>query len=153
VIVQETGKNMAEIRECREEDFEQILPLLQQLWPAKTLNHDHLRVVYERGRRSDLQHYICAVESGRIAGFCSLTLKNNLWQEGYLAHVDELIVNHADRGRGIGSQLLEAIIAYAVERSCMRVELDTAFHRTEAHAFYERQGFENRAYLFSKLLN
>ncbi len=144
---------MADTRECREEDFEQILPLLQQLWPAKTLNRDRLRVVYEHGLRSDTQQYICAVENGRIAGFCSLTLKNNLWQEGYLAHVDELVVNHADRGRGIGSQLLEAIIAYAVERSCTRVELDTAFHRTEAHAFYERHGFENRAYLFSKLLN
>jgi len=143
---------MADIRDCRDEDFDQILSLLQQLWPEKTLNHDRLRVVYERGLRSDTQQYICAVESGRIAGFCSMTLKNNLWQEGYLAHVDELVVNHADRGRGIGSQLLEAIIAYAVERSCTRVELDTAFHRTEAHAFYERQGFENRAYLFSKLL-
>lgn len=144
---------MAEIRDCKEEDFDQILPLLQQLWPAKALNHDLLRAVYERGLRSGMQHYICAVESGRIVGFCSLTIKNNLWQEGFLAHVDELVVNHADRERGIGSGLLEAIVKIAVQRSCRRVELDSAFHRTEAHGFYERQGFENRAYLFSKLLN
>lgn len=144
---------MAEIRDCKEEDFNQIVPLLEQLWPTKALNHERLRAVYERGLRSDTQQYLCAVESGRIAGFCSLTIKNNLWQEGFLAHVDELVVNHADRGQGIGSRLLEAIIKIAVQRSCRRVELDSAFHRTEAHAFYERQGFENRAYLFSKLLN
>jgi hypothetical protein len=32
----------------------------------------------------------------------------------------------------------------------VRVELESAFHRKKAHAFYERQGFENRGYLFSK---
>jgi glucosamine-phosphate N-acetyltransferase len=33
-----------------------------------------------------------------------------------------------------------------------RVELDSAFHRKQAHRFYEQLGFENRAYLFSKAL-
>lgn len=81
-----------------------------------------------------------------------MTIKNNLWQEGFLAHLDELVVNSAHRGCGLGSQLLEAMISLAKERGCVRVELDSAFHRTEAHAFYECRGFENRAYLFSKPL-
>jgi hypothetical protein len=32
------------------------------------------------------------------------------------------------------------------------VELDSAFHRSQAHKFYQQEGFENRAYLFSKPL-
>ena len=48
--------------------------------------------------------------------------------------------------------MLEAMISSAKERGCAPVELDSAFNRTEAHAFYERRGFENRAFLFSKLL-
>ena len=56
------------------------------------------------------------------------------------------------RGRGIGTQLIEHLIQLAKQRGCRRVELDTAFHRNEAHEFYERQGFENRGYVFSKLL-
>lgn len=33
---------------------------------------------------------------------------------------------------------------------CKRLELDSTFHRTIAHEFYERSGFEKRAYLFSE---
>ena len=33
---------------------------------------------------------------------------------------------------------------------CKKIELDSGFPREEAHKFYERIGFEKRAYLFSK---
>jgi hypothetical protein len=35
------------------------------------------------------------------------------------------------------------------EPSFGKLELDSAFHRHGAHNFYEKMGFENRAYLFS----
>jgi glucosamine-phosphate N-acetyltransferase len=92
------------------------------------------------------------VENENVAGFCSLTIKNNLWQAGYLGHIDELVVSKGKRGLGIGSALLAAIIGIAKEVGCSRVELDSAFHRAEAHGFYEQQGFEKRAYLFSRSL-
>ncbi|MGA2350468.1 MAG: GNAT family N-acetyltransferase [Terracidiphilus sp.] len=123
---------------------------MQQLWPEKTLDADALHQVYSRGIDSDFQRFLCAVEDEHVIGFCSLTIRNNLWQAGYLAHIDELVVSQQKRGLGIGSALLGSTIAVAKEAGCSRVELDSAFHRSEAHKFYERQGFENRAYLFSK---
>jgi len=48
---------------------------------------------------------------------------------------------------------LNAIIAIAKERGCTRIELDSAFHRKEAHQFYERNGFGNRAYLFLEIID
>lgn len=141
-----------DIRECTSADFEQIFCLLQQLWPDKQLRQERLKAVYEAGLASDYQYYLCAVEHGCVKGFGSMTLKNNLWSGGLLAHVDELVVDHASRGRGVGSALLQTMIARALEQRCTRVELDSAFHRKGAHRFYESQGFENRAYLFSKVL-
>lgn len=38
----------------------------------------------------------------------------------------------------------------AKSHGCKRLELDSAFHRVLAHEFYERLGFEKRAYLFSR---
>ncbi|HEV2620073.1 MAG TPA: GNAT family N-acetyltransferase [Acidobacteriaceae bacterium] len=143
---------MTEIRTCRPEDFEQIMPLLQQLWPDQILSRDLLLAVYQRGLALDVQHYLCAVERDRIVAFCSMTIKNNLWQQGYLAHLDELVVNSADRGRGIGTRLIDAMIALARQAGCTRIELDSAMYRTGAHGFYQNHGFENRAYLFSKSL-
>jgi len=141
-----------EIRQCRSEDFGQIMELLRQLWPDKRLDSVALQTVFDRALFSGAQTYLCAVNGQRIVGFGSLTLKNNLWQEGYLGHVDELIVDREFRGRGIGSQLLERLVSAAREQDCRRIELDSARHRKEAHEFYRQHGFEERALLFSRAL-
>ena len=47
---------------------------------------------------------------------------------------------------------MTAAIKLAIESGCASIELDSAFHREDAHRFYESQGFENRAFLFSKSL-
>ncbi|MHC4457648.1 MAG: GNAT family N-acetyltransferase [Planctomycetota bacterium] len=141
---------MVMIRECRKEDFGQVLKLLAQLWPEKTLGEKQLQQVFLRGLSSEFQSYVCAVVEESIVGFGSLTIKNNLWVEGYIGHIDELVVDKEYRGREIGSKLLEYIINIARNKNCRRLELDSAFDRKKAHKFYERNGFENRAFLFSK---
>jgi GNAT superfamily N-acetyltransferase len=143
---------MIQIRQCNNDDFNDAVALLHQLWPDKPLNRKLLRIVFDHALTSEWQKYLCAVENDRVIGFGSLTIKNNLWQEGYIAHIDELVVDSEYRGKGIGTQLLQQLMIQAKEKGCRRIELDTAFHRKEAHRFYEQQGFENRAYLFSKVL-
>jgi len=144
---------MVEIRPCREDDYRSIARLLRQLWPSASIDDDRLQSVYLRGLKSEACHFSCAVEDGNVIGFCSVILKNSLWQQGWLAHVDELVVDEAARGQGIGTQLLEAAIQIAAARGAARIELDSGFHRTDAHNFYQQRGFENRAFLFSKILH
>jgi GNAT superfamily N-acetyltransferase len=132
---------MIQTRVCNSEDFDEIAALLRQLWPDKPQDLVSLRQVY-----------LCATVDGRVAGFGSLTIKSNLWCEGFLGFVDELVVDEAHRDRGIGTKLLDDLISGARERGCHRVELDSAFHRKAARAFYERRGFQSRAYLYSKPL-
>lgn len=40
-------------------------------------------------------------------------------------------------------------IAMSKKQGMKRVELDSGFQRERAHQFYEKLGFEKRAYLFS----
>jgi GNAT superfamily N-acetyltransferase len=143
---------MLQIRPCSIEDFDGVLELLKQLWPDKHLDPVAIRVVYDRALDCDFQVYVCATDDENIIGFASLSVKNNLWQEGYLGHVDELVVDSDYRGRGVGTELLKHLIVIAKERGCRRIELDSGFHRPDAHQFYERHGFENRGYIFSKML-
>jgi len=140
------------IRSCRPEDFEGVLRLLAQLWPNQSLDPDRTRRVFNLAWMSHQQIYLCATLQEEIVGFGSLTIKNNLWQQGHLANVDELVVEEKHRRRGIGARLLEHLVALAVQRGCRRVELDSSFHREQAHHFYETLGFQKRAYLFSKVL-
>jgi len=89
----------------------------------------------------------------QIVGFGSLTIKSSLkWSETLIGSVDEMVVEEACRGRGIGTQILNRLISSARERGCSRIELTSAFHRKEAHAFYEHRGFKSGAYFYSKML-
>lgn len=143
---------MIQIRPCRVEDFEDVVRLLRQLWPDKPLDYASLQTVFGRALASESQVYLCATDGQHVVGFGSLTLKNNLWQEGYLAHIDELVVDSEYRGRGAGTLLLDQLIVVAREKGCRRVELDSAFHRKQAHQFYEQHDFQNRGFLFSREL-
>jgi len=143
---------VVEIRFCSEKDFDDVVKLLHQLWPDKKIDLLSLKKVFDRALVSDSQKYVCAAEGGKVVGFGSLTIKNNLWQEGYICHVDELVVDSNFRHHGIGTGILRHLITIAKEKNCRRIELDSAFHRKDAHKFYENLGFENRAFLFSKIL-
>ena len=146
-------KPLIRIRSCATNDFASVLRLLRQLWPEKQLDESAVKRGFERALDSGSQACLCADNNNdQAVGFVSLTIKNNLWQAANLGHIDELIVDQAHHGHGLGSELLNAIIDVAKERHCTRIELDSAFHRKKAHQFYERNGFENRAYLFSKRL-
>ncbi len=94
----------------------------------------------------------CVVTEGRIVGFCAYAVVNNLWQEGQIAYIYAMVVDEAFRGRGLGTSLLEHVIENARRDGLKRVELDSGFPRESAHAFYQKLGFEKRAFLFSYTL-
>ncbi len=138
------------IRRCNAHDFDGVLRLLRQLWPDGQLDPAQLGVVFEQVLTTDSQFCLCAVEDENLVGFGSLSLRSSLWETGYLGHIDELIVDEKHRQCGVGTRLLLGLIELARQNGCRRIELDSAFHRTAAHQFYESQGFQNRAYLFSR---
>ena len=73
--------------------------------------------------------------------------------ESDLSDQDIMLDGESIPGQGIGKKLMKRITKIAKENSCKRIELDSAFHRKNAHGFYKSIGYEIRAYLFSKTLN
>ena len=140
------------VRPVTTQDFNAIFILLQHLWPTKELNKQALLTIFTRCVDSSDYQYLCAEIGGTVVGFCSLEIRNSLWQEGYLGYIGELVVDESIRGQGVGTELISAAIDNAKDRGCNRIELDSAFHREEAHQFYQRMGFKNRAYIFTKEL-
>jgi glucosamine-phosphate N-acetyltransferase len=140
------------IRYCEAVDFESVQKLLKQLWPDGDCKPEELQIVFNRALSSTMQKLVVAIIGDSVVGFCSLTLKNNLWQAGTLGVIDELVVDQQYRGKGIGKSLIEHMTEVALQNRCKRIELDSSFHRVEAHQFYEHLGFVKRAYWFSKPL-
>jgi len=139
-----------EIRECRHEDFDGVFPLLRQLWPECAIDPEKMRDIYRQLLEAATSYVLCALSDGHITGFCDFYVRDSLWQQGKLAYVDELVVDESMRGRGTGAALLEQAAGTARDLGCSRIELDSAFHRTDAHRFYDNQGWEKRAFLFGK---
>jgi GNAT superfamily N-acetyltransferase len=138
------------IHDCAPSDFDGIFPLLQQLWPNKSLDRGVLRALFNEAIPAASRVLLCARRDGKVAGFGSMTLKAHLWHGGLIGWVDELVVDAECRGHGIGRMLLDRLLALARDKGCCAMELDSAFHRIEAHGFYEELGFEKRAFLFSR---
>jgi GNAT superfamily N-acetyltransferase len=140
------------IREAAAEDFKYVYPLFEQLWPNKELNRDELNKVFSRGASSETDVLLCLEADNEIIGFCAYAIVNNLWQEGYISYIYAMVVDEAQRGKGFGSMLINEAIDRSRRQGMKRIELDSGFPREKAHRFYEKLGFEKRAYLFSYIL-
>lgn len=89
------------------------------------------------------QHLMVAVRGGRVVGTLQLTIIAGLSRRGSTRSIIEGVrVHAAERGSGLGTQLIEWAIAESRTRGCQLVQLTSDASRTDAHRFYERLGFE-----------
>ena len=65
-------------------------------------------------------------------------LLGGIW--GGWLHITYLWVDETVRGRDLGTQMMDQAEAFARERKCHAIMLDT--HSFQARPFYERRGFE-----------
>ncbi len=140
------------VRNASIEDFDDVYPLFEQLWPNKALNWAELHKVFERAVISETDELFCAVLEEEIIGFCAYAIVNNLWQEGYISYIYAMVIDQRFRGKGFGTRLITEAIDRSKAQGMKRVELDSGFQREKAHEFYIKLGFEKRAYLFSYTL-
>ena len=76
------------------------------------------------------------------AGVCQLRYRWSVWTESEDCWLEDIFVEDAARGSGLGRALVEAAFARARERGCARIELDVNEANTAALALYESLGFE-----------
>jgi GNAT superfamily N-acetyltransferase len=132
------------VRDAVESDLEALLGLYVQLSAgnAPTTVEDarpglRAMLVDERVR-------LLVVEvEGRIAGTATLVVVPNLTHGGQpWAQVENVVVDEAVRGTGVGKSLMDVCVRIAWEAGCYKLQLQSADHREGAHRFYERLGFE-----------
>ena len=66
--------------------------------------------------------------------------------------VDQISVRPAAQRKGVGKMLIQRAIVLALELNLRRIQLDSWGFNTEAHAFFEKMGFEKFNHRFWKNL-
>ena len=85
-------------------------------------------------------------------GLASLHTSLSIAYDAPAAKLSAIVVDERHRRRGIGQALVEEMEREAERRGCCLVFLTTAARRADAHAFYERIGFEETGRRFTKRL-
>jgi GNAT superfamily N-acetyltransferase len=144
-----------EVRTATAEDWPAVATLLAELGRPDVLGTPEeaasRRVFIDYLDRDDGVALV-ATDGDSIAGFCDVEFRPRLNFTTPQAWVPDLIVAEAARSRGAGAALLNRAEELARERNCWSITLESATWRTRAHAFYEREGWEDTGHAFAKVL-
>ncbi|MFF3126163.1 GNAT family N-acetyltransferase [Streptomyces sp. NPDC057908] len=100
------------------------------------------RAAFRRLADDPNQHVVVAVREGRVVGTLQLTVIPGLSRRGSTRSVIEGVRIHAaERGSGLGTQLIEWAVDESRRQGCQLVQLTSDATRTDAHRFYEQLGF------------
>ncbi len=103
-------------------------------------------------RYPDYTLYV-AERDGRIVASFALLIMDNLGHLGApSAIVEDVVVDPALQGQGIGRAMMDFAVVRAREMRCYKMVLSSNAKRERAHAFYERLGFERHGYSFRLML-
>ncbi len=86
--------------------------------------------------------FVATDDDGRILG--TATLVTFLIPTGRRAWIEDVVVDEAAGGQGIGTAITEAMLDRAQELGCTTVDLTSRPSREAANRLYQRVGFEQR---------
>lgn len=130
---------VAVVREADDEMVEAFARLLPQLSSsAAPLDHDSL----QRVLAADASTVLVARVDGRVVG--TLTLVMFPLPTGLRAWIEDVVVDEAARGYGVGAALTEEALRLADAARVRTVDLTSRPSRQAANRLYERLGFQVR---------
>ena len=86
-----------------------------------------------------LYHCFVAQEGEEIVGMALVYPRYSTW-EGPIIHLEDLIVTQSSRGKGIGTLLLDAVVAYGQEKKVRRISWEVLDWNSPAIRFYKSKG-------------
>ena len=131
--------NIFQLTEGSQTILNEINRLLPQLSPAtKLLSEKELFLIIN----SETNYILIAQDQENICGM--LTMVTYLIPTGKKALIEDVVVDKAWRGKGIGRLLIEEAVALAKDQEVKCIDLTSNPARVAANALYIKAGFEKR---------
>jgi len=137
-------KTALTIRFASATDMPQVLEMIQELADfekepeaVEITSEDLIKDGF--GTTPAFQCFVAEEEPGQLLGMALVYPRYSTWK-GVVLHLEDLLVRDAHRGRGIGSQLLDAVVRYGQQQGVLRVSWEVLDWNTKAIDFYKSRG-------------
>jgi len=107
--------------------------------PNRALQEEGLRTIIESKFLGDI---FVAVQDDKIVAMVNILYTYSTALGAKVAMLEDMVVEPKSRAQKIGSQLLSYVVKHLKEEGFKRVTLLTDGDNTQAHNFYEKNGFE-----------
>ena len=119
--------------------------LLAQLSPSPPLSEEAFRARFAELAALGADHLVLVAEeaaTGRLAAAGAILVERKFIRRcGLVGHLEDVVVDAAARGRGLGERLVRRLVEHARGRGCYKVILNCT---AELKGFYAKCGFEER---------
>ena len=141
------------IRSVQFQDAEDITSIIRDVGWFEHLKSESAQTTVERVRQhislclADDSHstFVAENEKHKVIGYSSVHYLPYFFLPGPEGYISELFISTEARGQGIGTALLEQIIAEARRRGCARLSLiNSRTRESYRRKFYEQHGWNER---------
>lgn len=128
-----------QVRAAVAEDADALAPLLAELGYPATPADVVARLARLAGEPQAVAFVAC--RGSQVRGLVTAHAHTALNRDEPAVQLTLLVVASAARGSGAGRALVAAVQDWAQTQGARRLAVNTASHRSGAHAFYEKLGF------------
>jgi len=139
------------IREIEEKYYLSLLPLWNQFGGYAT--EKNIEAHYKRIENYDHYKTFIALNENETVGFITSVQYYGIGIEGSFMIIIGMAVKPEFQKKGIGTKLILKMESYARANGVFSIYLNSDFKRTDAHAFYEHNGYGKHSYGFGKIIN
>jgi ribosomal protein S18 acetylase RimI-like enzyme len=142
-----THDNTIDIRDARAADVPALAALVAELGyptPEATMAV-RLNAMIDAGEK-----VLVAERDGDVVGLLTLHVTPVLHRPTAVGRLTALVVAERARGAGVGRSLVAAAEHILAARGCALIEVTSNQRRTDAHAFYQRLGYDVTSLRFKK---
>ena len=137
--------------EANEDD----VPAILRLYASATITDEEAFIIEEARehlqvfRRYPSYRIFVALIDDAVVGTYELLIMDNLAKRGRKSGVvEDVAVDPAYQGRGIGRAMMEHAREQCRQAGCYKFVLSSNLRREDAHRFYDALGFERHGYSF-----
>ena len=133
------------VRPISPDDVPAVVGLVRELAEYEKAAHE-VRLTEQQlhdrlfGEAPALFGHVAIADDGEVAGMALWFLNFSTWRGTHGIYLEDLYVQPAHRGTGLGKELLRTLAALCVERGYSRLEWSVLDWNTPSIEFYEKAG-------------